>query len=162
LKWVVDTLVAVGAQLHSIRDTLSEKGAVVLVTIKINLRDDGTFVPPGRYKVEVEAVTLRDSAAGSQYLSLRLRILEGAQEGSKLWGIASLRSDMRGLLRSMLRALGVDEDTLDIEVEEVGDESVVVEPMLDGRRAIAEVVHKEYMGETQAKVRRLIAEEVGS
>jgi hypothetical protein len=130
------------------------------MTVKIDLRDGDSLVPPGRYKIEVEEVTLRDSKQGSQYLNLRLRIVEGAHEGSKLWGIASLRPDMRRLLRSTLRALGVEEDSLELEVEEEGDELVVVEPGLIGRRAVAEVVHKEFMDEQQAKVRRLIAEEV--
>ena len=135
---------------------------MVVSTMNINLRDEEHLVPAGHYKVEVEAVSLRDSAAGSQYLSLRLRIDEGAHEGSKLWGIASLRPDMRRLLRSTLRALGVEEDSLAIEVEQVGEESVVVEPALAGRQAIAEVVHQEYLGEVRPKVRRLIAEGVVS
>ena len=132
------------------------------MSISINLRDEAVLVPPGRYPVEVEEVTLRDSKKGSQYLNLRLRILEGAHEGSKLWAIASLRQDMRRMLRSTLGALGVEGDSIEIEVEQFNDELVVVEPTLEGRHAVADVVHQEFMGETQSKVRRLIAEEVVS
>ena len=138
--------------------------------IQVNMRDEVILVPEGDYLVEVEEVTLRETRAGtSSYLNIRLVIVEGDHEGAVLWAIGSLRSDMLRLTRSMLRALGVKSDEVELEVEEedraVGAPSsfdpkvIVVQPDLMGKRAVATVVHSVWEGETRPKVRSLSAAE---
>lgn len=95
---------------------------------------------------------------------MRLRIVECPHQGAVIWAIASLRTDMLRLTRTMLRALGVEDNQIEIEIEEeerpVGPSarevvSVVVDPDLVGRRAIATVVHNSWEGEMRPKVRSL-------
>ena len=135
--------------------------------VTINLAQTDVIVPEGTYAVEVMGAIAKESAAGGVYLSLGLNIAEGKYAGTGLWAIASLRDDMRRLLRSTLAALGVDVDSGEVKIEweavnqkqwaKYGAE--LVSPELVGQRALAVVVHDEWEGELRAKVRRLIKEQ---
>ena len=127
--------------------------------MRVNFAEEDPLVPEGEYAVEVEAATLRAKSGGdSYYIQIQLAILEGPHTGTVLWTVASLRADLRRMLRSTFRALGIDDEDLVIETEdpEPGHECPdVVNPNLVGRRAVATVIHDEYLGEVRAKVKRL-------
>ncbi|MFN8163898.1 MAG: hypothetical protein U0R26_08720 [Solirubrobacterales bacterium] len=125
--------------------------------MRIDLRDDVVVVPEGMYPVKVEEVVLREANSGSNYLKFRFTVVEGEHEDAVLWGIGSLREDMRWALRQTFRALGFDAEDLTIETEAGdGGEEIVVEPDFVGLEALAQVVHDEYLGEVRAKVKRLV------
>jgi len=63
---------------------------------------------------------------------------------------------MLRMLRLMLRALGVQDHHLEIQVEEEQQNVYVPQPNLVGRQAVAVVEHAEWNGEMQAKVRKLL------
>ncbi len=132
--------------------------------VNINLAAEDVLVPEGTYPVEVASAYAKESAAGGIYLSLDLVITEGKHEGNGLWAVASLREDMRRLLRSTFVALGVDVNgEVEIEWEKVNQKqwakvgAPLISPELVGERAIAHVVHDEWEGELRAKVRRLVS-----
>ena len=108
---------------------------------------DGDFplIPIGRYLVRVTNAAIKPAkTSGQETWCLDLEIIDGEYKGRKLWLYHGMSDEARSMRKGTIRSLGFDTDT---EVDLIDD--------VLGKKAIAEVYHDEYKGETREKVKRL-------
>ena len=135
-----------------------------MTTINVDFSEvpDGFDVlPEGEYAIVIDKVVLRDSQKSDYpYLNFTLEVTEpGDYEGRLLWFTSSFHPKALWRMKEVFENLGVFEENITFEVEEDGDERIVIKPELVGLPAKAVVTVGEYQGKEKNDVDTLIAVE---
>jgi hypothetical protein len=130
-------------------------------SINVDFSDvEGGFevLPEGEYAVVVQKVVLRDSQSSEYpYLNFTLEVTEpGDYEGRLLWFTSSFHPKALWRMKEVFENLGVFEENITFEVEEDGDERLVIKPELAGLPAKAVVKIRPYQGNDKNDVETLI------
>lgn len=118
-------------------------------------------LPAGEYAIVVQKVVLRDSQSSEYpYLNFTLEVTEpGDYEGRFLWFTSSFHPKALWRMKEVFENLGVFEENITFEVEEDGDERLVVNPKLAGLPGRAIVKIRPYQGQDKNDVETIIAAE---
>lgn len=132
-----------------------------MTTINVDFSDvpDGfETLPAGEYAVVIQKVVLRDSQRSDYpYLNFTLEVTEpGDFEGRLLWHTSSFHPKAMWRMKEVFENLGIVDEKFELEVEEDGDERLVVKPQLAGLPAKAVVSIGEYQGKEKNDVDTLI------
>lgn len=130
-------------------------------SINVDFSDvEGGFevLPAGEYAVVVQKVVLRDSQQSEYpYLNFTLEVTEpGDYEGRLLWFTSSFHPKALWRMKEVFENLGVFEENITFEVEEDGDERLVIKPELAGLPAKAVVKVRPYQGNDKNDVETLV------
>ena len=130
-------------------------------SINVDFSDvEGGFevLPAGEYAIVVQKVVLRDSQQSEYpYLNFALEVTEpGDYEGRLLWFTSSFHPKALWRMKEVFENLGVFEENITFEVEEDGDERLVIKPELAGLPAKAVVKVRPYQGNDKNDVETLV------
>lgn len=116
---------------------------------------EATFIEPGMVPVSIGKVTMKEASDHqSHFFQFDLTVADGPSEGSSLVYRCSLKQNVLWRLKRVLRSLGYSVDgTMNFEVDE--DSGLLVEPMLVGTVAMAQVYTDTYNGEKRSAVQSL-------
>jgi hypothetical protein len=138
-----------------------------MTSINVDFSDvEGGFevLPAGEYPIVITKVVLRDSQKSEYpYLNYTLEVtetpdgVEADAEGRLLWFTSSFHPKALWRMKEVFENLGIFEENIQFEVEEDGDERIVVKPALVGLPAKAVVKVKDYQGNDKNDVETLIA-----
>lgn len=116
-------------------------------------------LPPAEYAIVVKKVVLRDSQNSEfPYLNFTLEVTEpGDYEGRFLWFTSSFHPKALWRMKEVFENLGVFEENITFEVEEDGNERIVLQPELAGLPGKAVVKIKQYQGSDKNDVETIVA-----
>lgn len=116
---------------------------MALVTLDFNLDQEAAGVPEATYKLMVDTAEAVESQAGNPMIKIKWSVVDDPEyNGRVIYDNVVLTASMARRIKSLGDAMGLDF-------------SMGIDPdTLPGRTAWAEIVHEEYQGEKNAKVKR--------
>lgn len=115
-------------------------------------------LPIGPYNVEVTAAEFKTANTGSPMYKIEFTVTDGPHKNRKVWRNAVLKLDNPnavGFFFGQMRVLGLDAQFF-AELPDDGAEDIVCQALI-GKRAIAEIKHREWNGQIQNDVTKLSA-----
>jgi hypothetical protein len=121
------------------------------VTLDFSEVNNNDALPEGRYRATIDQIELRGVKPETPgYLNWQFSIEEGQFVGRKVWMMTSLKTAALWKLAQSFKALGLQIQNVDLEIDE--GTNLLVEPNLMGQSVFVDVTQETYQGRQQNRV----------